>query len=61
MEGKELKNWRVKHKLTQIELAQHLKVKRETVTRWEIGMRKIPPFLSLALETVARKHKRKGG
>ena len=61
MEGKELKNWRVKHNLTQLELAQHLKVKRETVTRWEIGMRKIPPFLFLALETISRNLKKKGG
>ena len=50
MEGKELRNWREKHKLTQLELAEHLHVKRETVTRWEIEMRKIPPFLFLALE-----------
>jgi DNA-binding transcriptional regulator YiaG len=61
MEGKELKNWRAKHNLTQMELAHYLRVDRVTVTRWEIGLRKMPPFLHLALETIAKKHKRKGG
>lgn len=61
MEGMELRNWREKHNLTQLELAQHLNVKRETVTRWEIGMRKIPPFLFLALDSVARNLKKEGG
>ena len=52
MKGKELKKWRKKHNLTQSQLAQHLKVDRITVTRWEIGLRNIPSFLFLALEAI---------
>ena len=61
MEGKELRNWREKHNLTQLELAEHLHVKRETVTRWEIEMRKIPPFLFLALEAIENRLMKGGG
>jgi transcriptional regulator with XRE-family HTH domain len=61
MEGKELRNWREKHNLTQLELAEHLHVKRETVTRWEIEMRKIPPFLFLALEALENRFMKGGG
>jgi len=61
MEGKELRNWRQKHNLTQLELAEHLHVKRETVTRWEIEMRKIPPFLFLALEALENRFMKGGG
>jgi len=52
MEGKELKNWRDIHNLTQLELSQYLKVERVTVARWEVGIRAIPPFLFLALEAL---------
>ena len=61
MKGKELKKWRAKHNLTQMELAQHLYVDRVTIARWEIELRKIPPFLFLALETISRNLKKKGG
>ncbi len=61
MEGKELRNWREKHNLTQLELAEHLHVKRETVTRWEIEMRKIPPFLFLASEALENRFMKGGG
>lgn len=61
MEGKELRNWRDKYNLTQSELAEHLHVKRETVTRWEIGMRTIPPFLFLALEALENRFMKGGG
>jgi len=41
--GKELKRIReTELKLTQMELAEHMGVTRETVTRWEIGKRPIP-------------------
>ena len=55
-----MRNWREKYNLTQSELAEHLHVKRETVTRWEIEMRKIPPFLFLALEALENRFM-KGG
>ena len=52
MEGKELKNWRRKHNLTQLQLAHYLHVERVTVARWEVAIRAIPPFLFLALEAL---------
>ena len=52
MKGEELKKWRATYHLTQRELAQHLKVERVTVARWEVGLRVIPSFLFLALEAL---------
>ena len=61
MTGKELKEWRKKYGLTQVELSKHLDVAWATVARWEIDVRKIPPYLHLALATIARDLKKKGG
>jgi DNA-binding XRE family transcriptional regulator len=55
MKGKELKNWRAKHNLTQLELAHYLHVERVTIARWEVEIRSIPPFLFLALEALERR------
>ena len=52
MKGKELKTWRTKHNLTQLELAHYLHVERVTVARWELEIRAIPSFLFLALEAI---------
>lgn len=52
MQGKELKVWRKKHQLTQMEIAKHLHVDRITIWRWEAELRAIPPFLFLALEAL---------
>jgi transcriptional regulator with XRE-family HTH domain len=60
MEGNELKKWRGKHNLTQLDLARHLRVERVTVARWEVGIRGVPPFLFLALEAIENRLK-KGG
>jgi DNA-binding XRE family transcriptional regulator len=57
MKKEELINWRGKYSYTQEELAQALGVFRETIARWETGTRKIPPYLNLALETLARRKK----
>jgi transcriptional regulator with XRE-family HTH domain len=46
----ELKRWRKEHEFNQQKLADHLGVDIVTVGRWEAGMRKIPPFLHLALK-----------
>ena len=61
MEGKELKNWRAKHNLTQLELAHYLHVERVTVARWEVAIRAIPPFLFLALEAIEDRLMKGGG
>jgi len=52
--GEQLASWRNYHQLTQPQLARLLGIHANTVARWEVGMRAIPPFLGLALETVQR-------
>ena len=47
-----LKEWRNKNGFTQSGLAQKLNVASMTVSRWETGLRAIPPFLSLALQAI---------
>lgn len=50
----ELKEWREDKGLSQKELAEKLKVASNTISRWELGERKIPEFLDLALKTIER-------
>ena len=59
MEKELLKIWRESFELTQSELAALLKVAPNTVSRWELGERKIPEFLDLALEAIERNLKKK--
>ena len=61
MTGKELKEWRNLNDLTQVELAKHLGVSWSTVARWEIDYINIPPYLHLALATIARELNMRGG
>jgi len=61
MKGKELKEWRKKYGLTQMELSKHLNVAWATVARWEINVRKTPPLLPLALEAIENRLKKGGG
>jgi transcriptional regulator with XRE-family HTH domain len=49
MTSKELKEWRKDHGYSQSQLAKTLSVAVMTVSRWETGLRSIPPFLHLAL------------
>jgi DNA-binding transcriptional regulator YiaG len=58
MKGKELQAWRRRWGLSQEGLALHLGVIRVTVARWEIGTRKIPTFLDLALEALENRIKK---
>jgi transcriptional regulator with XRE-family HTH domain len=51
----ELKAFRERLGLSQEDLANHLKVARNTVSRWELGNAKIPEYLDLALETIERR------
>jgi len=53
MTVKELRDWRTAQGMSQGELATALGVSRNTVGRWELGERAIPPFLELALASIA--------
>jgi transcriptional regulator with XRE-family HTH domain len=55
MTPQQLVEFRERLGFTQQELADRLRVDRVTIARWETGARSIPPYLDLALETVARK------
>ena len=59
MNGIELKQWRKKWEITQVELARILETYQVTIARWETGARKIPFLLPLALE--ALEHRMKEG
>lgn len=48
----ELRKWRTVNGYSQARLAKALGVASMTVTRWEMGIRSIPPFLHLALKTL---------
>ena len=55
MTSDDLKKWREKFGYTQASLAKALAVIPITVSRWERGVREIPSFLHLALETLEHK------
>lgn len=55
MKSAKLKAWRKKHRVSQAKLAKELGIAVLTVSRWERGESAIPPYLHLALESVARK------
>ena len=57
MTPESLKQWRAARALTQGELGAALGVTLTTVYRWEAGLRKIPPFLRLALEGLERRRR----
>src|SRR3989337_3735965 len=55
MTPKALKAWRKENGYSQAKLAKVLGVATMTVSRWERGVREIPPFLHLALECLELK------
>jgi DNA-binding transcriptional regulator YiaG len=52
MSAKELKLWRKRWGITQVDLARRLGTHQVTIARWETGARKIPFLLPLALEAL---------
>jgi transcriptional regulator with XRE-family HTH domain len=53
----DLRDWRKANFLSQSELAGLLGVWPLTISKWERGDRAIPPYLELALETLAGRRK----
>ncbi|MEM3453377.1 MAG: helix-turn-helix transcriptional regulator [Candidatus Hadarchaeum sp.] len=58
MTGEELKAWRKRWGISQIELAKMLGTYQVTVCRWETGVRRIPFLLPLALEALENRIKK---
>jgi transcriptional regulator with XRE-family HTH domain len=59
MDADELRGKRKALEMTQAQLAKALGVNIMTVSRWERGLRSVPPHLSLALEASEAKQKKK--
>lgn len=57
MDGNELKLWRKKWGITQVELARRFGTHQVSIARWETGARKIPFLLPLALEALENRMK----
>ena len=57
MEGEELKHKRDVIGMTQVQLAESLGVKPNTVARYERGILAIPQAVALAIETIERNEK----
>lgn len=55
MKSEVLKKWRKISGYTQGEFADILGVALNTVSRWEIGEREIPPFLHITLKAIPKK------
>jgi transcriptional regulator with XRE-family HTH domain len=54
MKAADLKAWRDRHGMSQIELAKLLGMHVVTIARWETDARAIPALLPLALRTIER-------
>jgi transcriptional regulator with XRE-family HTH domain len=54
-DSKQFQQWRKEHGYTQAELAKILGVHIRTISKWEIGDRKIPPFMHITLRCINEK------
>lgn len=56
MNGEQLRTWRTKHNLTQLQLAELLGTTANTIARWERGETTIqhPKILELALKSLKK-------
>ncbi len=54
----QLKTWRKKNNYSQTKLSKILGVDVMTVSRWERGVRDIPPYLHLALECMEKRNEK---
>ena len=61
MTGSELKQWRKKWGITQVELARMLGTYQVTIARWETGARRIPFLLPLAIEALENRMRQAEG
>lgn len=50
-----MKEWRLRHEITQKELAKILRTTNVSVARWETGVSPVPTYLDLALAEVERR------
>ncbi|MBI5633911.1 MAG: helix-turn-helix transcriptional regulator [Nitrospirae bacterium] len=55
MTPQQFQQWRIDHDYTQAEIAEVLGVHYRTISKWEIGARKIPPFMHITLRCVNEK------
>jgi DNA-binding transcriptional regulator YiaG len=53
LSGADVKRWRTRAGLTQVELARHLGVHKRTVAGWEQGINKPPAMLTAVLQNMA--------
>ena len=55
MSGEELRAWRIKHDLSQAELAELLGVSQRAISHWESEQRPIPLYIPILLEYLEEK------
>ncbi len=55
MTKEQFQQWRIEHGYTQAEIAEVLGVHFRTISKWEIGARKIPPFMHITLRCINEK------
>jgi DNA-binding transcriptional regulator YiaG len=52
MQAEQLKEWRARLGLTQVEAARELRVSVGALTKWEQGHRRVPAWLEVAMRGV---------